>query len=613
MDSPIQMRHRISFLGESSFSIQEEDKLIEDAITTPYEKVLKILSSLKDFMKELKHTKSIDIVKDLDWVIKRIQSHTLYTYEFSSENEDLEKYSENPEIKNFLEFLSDFSETKEMRRINRRNKEMSKTVKLKETPIIKNQNNTIMSTLTNKSYRKSVSLFKERKEKEETEFKIEIKIPRAESSELSENNRFVKDEIYSESKSILEEQESNSILNYSNSFLATQNITKEQHDLSQVMLKEFNIHDFELQVGKSRVLPLIGKALFKSFNLTELINSNKLDIFLQNLSNGYLPNVHYHNAIHGADVTQTVAMFLTNSDLEELCLFNNIDVLALITSSLAHDIAHPGTNNTFQINSLSEIAIQHNDSSVLENFHAFTFFKFSRKQEFNIFEDFSTMDYKVFRKRIINLILATDLVNHAKILSVFKNKVLTYLSEKERKSDPHSQPTQFISNSSDSLFDEQQKVLDFIIHSADLSHNTKSFKISYKWTELLMEEFWQQGDIEKSLNLPISFLCDRTTADVPSSQIGFIRGIILPTFEVLVDLCPPLSYLKENIDINLECWSKIMEEKKLSTGSTPRGKKAVTFSQTSNILKPESPNKKKVGIFSKEIGFNSSPIQKSKK
>ena len=37
-------------------------------------------------------------------------------------------------------------------------------------------------------------------------------------------------------------------------------------------------------------------------------------------------------------------------------------------------------------------------------------------------------------------------------------------------------------------FEEQQILLDYFIHSADLAHNTKLFKISIQWVELLSNE-----------------------------------------------------------------------------------------------------------------------------
>ena len=38
---------------------------------------------------------------------------------------------------------------------------------------------------------------------------------------------------------------------------------------------------------------------------------------------------------------------------------------------------------------------------------------------------------------------------------------------------------------------EQQDVMNFLIHSVDISHYSKDFDISFKRTNLLNEEFWR--------------------------------------------------------------------------------------------------------------------------
>jgi calcium/calmodulin-dependent 3',5'-cyclic nucleotide phosphodiesterase len=44
--------------------------------------------------------------------------------------------------------------------------------------------------------------------------------------------------------------------------------------------------------------------------------------------------------------------------------------MTLLLSGLCHDISHTGRTNTFEINSLSNLAIRYHDRSVLEQHHA---------------------------------------------------------------------------------------------------------------------------------------------------------------------------------------------------------------------------------------------------
>ena len=64
------------------------------------------------------------------------------------------------------------------------------------------------------------------------------------------------------------------------------------------------------------------------------------------------------------------------------------------------------------------------------------------------------------------------------------------------------------------------KALALILHCADISHPGKPWEIHHKWTSLLMEEFFRQGEMEKDLGLSFSPLCDRENTLVAESQIG---------------------------------------------------------------------------------------------
>ena len=87
---------------------------------------------------------------------------------------------------------------------------------------------------------------------------------------------------------------------------------------------------------------------------------------------------------------------------------------------------HDGFNNSYHVNRMTERAIDYHDESVQENFHASRSMKELLKEENNFLENFSKDELKMFRKRHVSLILATDPSKHIEDLSVFKNR----LSEK---------------------------------------------------------------------------------------------------------------------------------------------------------------------------------------
>ena len=176
-------------------------------------------------------------------------------------------------------------------------------------------------------------------------------------------------------------------------------------------------------------------------------------------------------------------------------------------------------------------------------------------------------DYKQIRKRIVNQILATDMVNHAMVLSSVKAKISSLKSDNNNNSRENKKFI-FLSGVEKSKFDEQQIMFNYLIHTADLGHNAKKFEISLQWVELLTYEFWKQGDSEREKNLTISFLCDRNNVDIPSSQVGFLRAFILSTFDILITMFPKLDFTVDNAKNNIKEW-QALADKKRRTGWTP--------------------------------------------
>ena len=333
------------------------------------------------------------------------------------------------------------------------------------------------------------------------------------------------------------------------------------YDMNQITDKSFNIFELKKIVGQMNVLPIIGGVIIEKFGLKndKIINVNKLEPFLNLVSSQYLPTTLYHNNMHGADVCQSVSLYFLNSNAEKILQTTLLDLLSIIIASLGHDLGHPGLNNNFHINARTELALTYNDSSCLENYHCSKLFNILKKDEVNIFEVLNNNDFKDIRKRMISEILATDMFYHKKIIDTAQSKI------KQIKPDKF----EFLSTDKESIKSEQQSILDFFIHTADLAHNSKLFKISLKWVELLSEEFWLQGDKEKSLGINISYLCDRNKVNVPKDQVGFLNGVILPTFDILTQLFPGLNYTMENIMNNIKEWQKLADENR-KKGWTPK-------------------------------------------
>lgn len=216
-----------------------------------------------------------------------------------------------------------------------------------------------------------------------------------------------------------------------------------------------------------------------------------------------------------------------------------------------HDFKHPGVNNNYLINSKDDASITYNDLSVLESLHSAETFKLLNKRECNILDSISMEEFRIVRRRIIECILSTDMAYHSKHFLQFKTKIESCLIENDYNY------KNLVSDNFSKAFDTQQSILNMVVHTADISNPTKSLKIYNKWVDLVFDEFFSQGDIEKAKDLPISFNCDRQSVNIPKAQIGFITLIVKPTFEAMLHLIPECKEYMTNLNANLKYYEEI--------------------------------------------------------
>ncbi|XP_042903674.1 3',5'-cyclic-AMP phosphodiesterase 4C isoform X4 [Parasteatoda tepidariorum] len=293
------------------------------------------------------------------------------------------------------------------------------------------------------------------------------------------------------------------------------------------------------EFSNSHPLTAVSYKIFRNRELckTFKIPSKTLINFLLNLEDHYL-KVPYHNSSHAADVTQSVNVLLLMPALESV--FTDLEVLAILFSAAIHDVDHPGVTNQYLINSSSELALMYNDESVLENHSLAVAFKLLQDEACNIFATLNKKQLLSLRKMAIDMVLATDMSKHMNLLADLKTMV----------------ETKKVSGSGMVLLDnytERIQVLQNMVHCADLSNPTKPLDVYKQWVDLIMEEFFQQGDKERSQGMDISPMCDRHTATIEKSQVGFIDYIVHPLWETWGDLVHPdaqdiLDTLEENRD-----------------------------------------------------------------
>ncbi|XP_036181394.1 cGMP-inhibited 3',5'-cyclic phosphodiesterase B isoform X2 [Myotis myotis] len=334
----------------------------------------------------------------------------------------------------------------------------------------------------------------------------------------------------------------------------------EDYDSLIEKMNNWNFQIFELveKMGENsgRILSQVMYTLFQDTGLLEIFNIPILQFmnYFRALENGYR-DIPYHNRIHATDVLHAV-WYLTTRPVPGLqqihsdhgtgnatesgdrmnpgriayissrscsipdesygCLSSNIpalELMALYVAAAMHDYDHPGRTNAFLVATNAPQAVLYNDRSVLENHHAASAWSlYLSSPEFNFLLNLDHVEFKRFRFLVIEAILATDLKKHFDFLAEFNAKA----------NDVNSNGIEW-SNENDRLL-----VCQVCIKLADINGPAKVRNLHLKWTEGIVNEFYEQGDEEANLGLPISPFMDRSSPQLAKLQESFITHIVGP-------------------------------------------------------------------------------------
>ncbi|XP_077722517.1 cGMP-inhibited 3',5'-cyclic phosphodiesterase 3B [Canis aureus] len=334
----------------------------------------------------------------------------------------------------------------------------------------------------------------------------------------------------------------------------------EDYDSLIEKMSNWNFQIFEVveKMGdkSGRILSQVMYTLFQDTGLLEIFKIPTLQFinYFRALENGYR-DIPYHNRIHATDVLHAV-WYLTTRPIPGLqqihndpasgnetdsdgrvnhgqtayissrscsipdesygCLSSNIpalELMALYVAAAMHDYDHPGRTNAFLVATNAPQAVLYNDRSVLENHHAASAWNlYLSRPEYNFLLNLDHVEFKRFRFLVIEAILATDLKKHFDFLAEFNAKA----------NDVNSNGIEW-SNENDRLL-----VCQVCIKLADINGPAKVRDLHLKWTEGIVNEFYEQGDEEANLGLPISPFMDRSSPQLAKLQESFITHIVGP-------------------------------------------------------------------------------------
>nr|XP_033320806.1 cGMP-dependent 3',5'-cyclic phosphodiesterase-like [Megalopta genalis] len=300
-------------------------------------------------------------------------------------------------------------------------------------------------------------------------------------------------------------------------------------------IEDFNEFHFSPRRVPFADMPCYTIKMFNNLGLTKhwKLKLSTLARFILYVKKGYR-DAPYHNWPHAFSVTHFGYLLIRNLHLISENYMTHLQALVFLVACLCHDIDHRGTNNSFQMVSSTVLAsLYSSEGSVMERHHLAQTMCILNTEGCNIFENFNSNEYYEALDLLKNNILATDLAAHLRVAEV---------------------QYQMINNNNVKNDSKQRKLFfEMLMTCCDLSDQTKHWTVSKKTAECIYEEFFSQGDLERSMGICPTEMMDRERASIPDLQVQFISNIVIPVFTNLATLFsmlqPLVHILKENCDL----------------------------------------------------------------
>ena len=147
--------------------------------------------------------------------------------------------------------------------------------------------------------------------------------------------------------------------------------------------------------------------------------------------------------------------------------------------------------------------------------------------------------YREVRRIIIASVLHTDMSHHFKMVS--QMEVFYELHSEGIAANTRRVKRGIMVDCIYKKEEDRQFLLNVILHAADISNPVKPLDNYGKWSDRVIKEFFEQGDVERELGLTVSPMMDSATVNLAMSQINFIEFVVAPLYAVFGRLFPETS------------------------------------------------------------------------
>jgi len=255
-------------------------------------------------------------------------------------------------------------------------------------------------------------------------------------------------------------------------------------------------------------IPFLFLNFVHANNFVQIINIDQDYIFnfCQKTQTNSRSTVKFHNPVHVGLMMQACHFFFMHgleihvAPVEKFVLF--------FACIVCYD-SHPGLTNDFLVNARHPRATRYNDNAILQNYNLANVFNMLSDPENNFFVHTPKQKFDEFRKKLINIVLRSDMRKHFDEISMFKTKLASDFP--------------LPNNEEDNLV-----LLAISLRLADLSWTCRPLNNYLRWVERFQDEMSNQGELEKQMGLPVSPFCDTDTRHAEKSQLAYLVAIVHP-------------------------------------------------------------------------------------